>query len=716
MIKKKRSVVLDELREAENKVREKPVSGVKTGQTRPKKRKTVNIQPESGERTAKKDSKDSDDIKVYSTRPTYADTVAPSVIRDVLPSDLIDETVSAGDYMVEIGGTTVPRRFYRSFFAEISSGATWPTMLHELTEMSITTPGGDMDIALHVRGMSTEVELDELNRRYIGLSSDLATVTDPSKRDAIKDELADIKYRQRKLRMESERSFRVTLQVILSGTDLKEFKMFCNSILSRFSSKSIHLRAFDTRQLEALLGVLPTAAVPSFIAEHAISMETSNLADMFLFSLGGLTHKSGVMLGVDSMGRPVFFDQWHKKLPNQHMVIMGQSGAGKTYTTQVIMHRSMHIGRQIAVIDWKGEHRDFFLLTGLPYIEFGDMSPDTINPYELEITENIDGSKYVDIEGVSNMVQGLVFKMISVYDKKALSGKVKVFIGTAIREQYEDANITRDPKSLYSKEFIGGSVYMTKKKEMPTLSGLYSKMAASNNKEIKTAAEMLKPFTKLGNNKSYSIFDAQSTIMLKGMPGIGFAINKLDPDIMRPIALSAISAWLNENFAKANVMQKKIIFIEECQNIFDDPDVGGPFAESAYREFRATNTGVCAITQGLEVFSRSKAGISAIKNSPIRIIGRQDAVDIVSIKDKLALTDGEAAFLLSKREEKGKLIIKIEDESDIVRINASPTEHMMFTTNPEDPAYKQRKQILKTRFADYTYEPQKPEEYDEYAV
>ena len=135
-MKKKRSVVLDELREAESKPESKEKSASKVSKVsevlevpnvraRPtnKKRKTVNLQSESGEQVRKCGS-GVQGGKVHSTRPTYADAVAPSVIRDVLPSDLVDETVIAGDYMVEIGGTVVPRRFYRSFFAEITSGAT----------------------------------------------------------------------------------------------------------------------------------------------------------------------------------------------------------------------------------------------------------------------------------------------------------------------------------------------------------------------------------------------------------------------------------------------------------------------------------------------------------------------------------------------------------------------------------------------------------------
>jgi hypothetical protein len=220
-------------------------------------------------------------------------------------------------------------------------------------------------------------------------------------------------------------------------------------------------------------------------------------------------------------------------------------------------------------------------------------------------------------------------------------------------------------------------------------------MANSELEEVRQAAEMLKPFTKYGSSPSYAIFDGQSTVELKGYPGYGFALNKLDKDVMRPIGLSAIAIWLNENFAKSDVSQEKLIIIEECQNIFDDPDVGGPFAETAYREYRSTNTGVCAVTQGLEVLSRSNAGIAAVKNSPIKIIGKQEAFDIEAIQGQLHLSEGEAAFLLNAKT--GQVILKVEDESDIVFTRASEYEHMMFTTNPNDPAFYRRKELLREK-------------------
>lgn len=629
---------------------------------------------------------------VYDGKPEAVDFIAPSVVKELLPSDK-SGGITVDEYMVEIGGTAVPKRYYRSFFAEIFSGNTWGGMLDDLSRGNFGD--GDTDTAIHVRPASTDIELQELSRRLRGLLSDLATEGDPSKADAVRDEINDIKARQKKLRMEIERSFKTTIQVIASGTDLKSFKMYCNALVKRFAGKSIYLRPADGKQLEALRAILPVVPPQPIVKEHFFSLESSNLADLFPFAQGGISHKTGVVLGIDGLGRPVFFDQWHPSLPNQHMIILGRSGAGKTYTTQIIMHRSMHIGRVVASLDWKGEHQDFFLLCGLPYIEFSEHSPNRINPYDVEVTEDIDGTRFIDIEGVANNVQALVFKMISTYDRSVLTGRVKVFIGEAIRKQYEEAGITKDPRSIYQKSISSGNISTRQKKPMPELGGLYLKMAQSELEEVRQAAEMLKPFTKHGSSPSYAIFDGQSTVELKGYPGYGFALNRLDKDIMRPIGLAAIAIWLQENFAKSNVSQEKLIMIEEAQNIFDDPDVGGPFAETAYREFRSTNTGVCAVTQGLEVLSRSNAGIAAVKNSPIKIIGKQEAFDIEAIQGQLHLSEGEAAFLLNAKT--GQVILKVEDESDIVFTRASEYEHMMFTTNPNDPAFYRRKELLREK-------------------
>lgn len=630
----------------------------------------------------------------YDGTAEHIDFISPSFLRETIPNDIGKKGAKVTNYAVEVGGTITPVRYFRSFFAEISSGHTWAGMLDSLIVGSFGN--GDIDLALHIRPTSNEQELKEIGRRVAGLLSDIDDEKDIRKIDAMQDEIADLKERQKRIRLNIERTFRIAIQVIVSANEWGDLVSMCRSVVQSFAGKSIYLRSADGQQLKALQSVLPTAQTNQLIKEHFLSLESSNLADMFPFNHGSLNHKSGVIIGRDYLGRPVWLDNWHSDLVNYHMCVIGRSGAGKSFTVMLIVLRSAHIGRQVGIIDWKGEYADFLSAIGCPNIELFDRSKDRINPYDVDVAELSDGTHFIDIEEASNSVQAVVFKMISVYDRNALTGEVKVFIGNAIRQQYADLGITDDPESLYEKHVQQTDRFTTerKRKDMPTLGGLYDRMKNADSENIKKAADMLQPFTKQGNMPSYAIFDGQSTVKLKNSPVFGFAINKLDSEIMRPIGLFVTQRWMLERWAKKNPMRQKIIIIEECQNIFNDEDVGGVWAESVFREARSTNTGVVPVTQGLEVFTRTQAGIAAIKNTPIKIIGVQEPLDINSVQGQLALTEGEADFLINKAR-KGQFVIKVDNQSVIVNVDASPFEHMLFTSDPNDPQYAERKEFIR---------------------
>ena len=628
----------------------------------------------------------------YPGKANGVDFAAPSLIKEMIPGDKTQgEKVT--DYAVEVGGTITPARYFRSFFAEIMSGNTWAGMLDSLIDGRYGY--GDVDLAIHVQPASNDKELDEIGRRIAGLLSDLADEKDVRKIDAMRDEIADLKERQKRIRLNVERSFRVAIQVIASSPEYKGLIQLCRSLVQRFAGKSIFLRAADGRQLEALQAILPTAPAVRIQKERFFSLESSNVADLFPFGGGSLSHRSGVVIGKDRFGRPVWLDNWHPDLSNYHMCIIGRSGAGKTFSIMLIIHRSALYGRKIGIIDWKGEYGDFLAAIGCPHLELHERSRHRINPYDVEITELSDGTRYVDIEEAANSVQAVVFKMIRVYDSSALTGEVKVFIGNAIREQYKECGITEDPASLFESETREGR-FGRRRKKMPELIGLYERMAASESETIRKAAEMLKPFTRAGNMPSYAIFDSQTNVELGSTPIFGFAINRLDQEIMRPIGLFIATRWMMERWAKRNPQAQKLLVIEECQNIFNDEDVGAVWAEAAYREGRSTNTGVVAVTQGLEVFTRSHAGMAAIKNSPVKLIGIQEPLDIDAVQGKLALTEGEAHFLVHQAR-KGDMVVKVDDQSVIVRIDASPFEHMLFTSDPNDPRYAERKRYIRDR-------------------
>lgn len=301
--------------------------------------------------------------KAYPGKADGVDFAAPSLMKETIPGDW-SQDMRMDHYTVEVGGTITPARYFRSFFAEITSGNTWAEMLQPLILNSYGH--GDVDFAIHVHPTSSSQELGEIGRRIAGLLSDLGDEQDVRKIDAMRDEIVDLKERQKRIRLNIERSFHVSIQAVASAPVYKDLIQLCRSLVQLFASKSMYLKAADGKQLEALQALLPTAPSVTISKEKFISLESSNVADLFPFVGGSLTHKTGVVLGKDTYNRPVWLDNWHPELANYHMCIMGRSGAGKTFTIMLIIHRSALYGRQVGIIDWKGEYGDFLLVIGCP--------------------------------------------------------------------------------------------------------------------------------------------------------------------------------------------------------------------------------------------------------------------------------------------------------------------------------------------------------------
>ena len=162
----------------------------------------------------------------YPGKAGGVDFAAPSIIRELLPNEKTQGD-KVSEYAVEVGGTIIPARYFRSFFAEIMSGHTWSWMLESLMENK--NGYGDVDLAIHIQPSSNDKELDAIGRRIAGLLADLDNEKDVRKIDAMRDEIADLKDRQKRIRLNIERSFRVAIQVIASSTEYKGLLQLCRS-------------------------------------------------------------------------------------------------------------------------------------------------------------------------------------------------------------------------------------------------------------------------------------------------------------------------------------------------------------------------------------------------------------------------------------------------------------------------------------------------------
>lgn len=621
------------------------------------------------------------------TKAEGIDFVAPSMIKETLPTDITYDGTTVSDYFVEIGGTNEIARYFRSYYAEITGGSTVAGMLNPLLVGEYGD--GDIDLAIHIDPVETTDELEDVARRIRGIKSDLYREMPDEKRDKLMDELYDLQARQRRLRQNIEKPFRVSLQILTSANDLKKLKKFSNNMIRRFSGSDIILRSPDGKQLNALLNMTPLASDP-YYKEHTFSFETSNVADFFPFGNGKISHNDGFIWGTDHLARPIFYDGWDHSLMNHNGIATGGSGAGKTFSILRMIHHDTFRGIRHSIICPKGDYRTYVTSMGMPYIDLGPDSPYKINFFDVDIEEQeINGQavRRVNLEDTIIAARAIIYRMIKILDPSTLTGIVKVRIDNKIRKLYADKKITHDPESLFIEERSpqidsnGNTIFSfdRKMKDMPTIGELYLELKDDTDTHV--VAELLKNFTVHGDSPTQSIFDAQSTVKITDVPLFAFGLSNLDAEIMKPLGLFIATKWLSTKFTHKNRNIRKRLIVDEAQIPMQDPETA-QWLENEFRIVRYFNASAWALTQGFEVFVRSEFGMGILKNAPTKLFLKQDSIDIDEIQDKFNLTHYEADFLVHEAG-KGLGILRIDEQRSIIQVSSTPHEAMLFETNPD---------------------------------
>lgn len=615
---------------------------------------------------------------IFDSVPTAQKFILPTIVKEVVPGDKAIKG-RAADYWVEIGETSKPVRYFRSFFAKFKGISTWAGMLDQLYLAEFGD--ADCDVAIHVIPGDQSRVLKDLARELAGVESDFYAEKNEAKRIAMQEHITDLREQIQRIRKEQEKLHGVSIEAMVSSNDYEKMDRFCSVMVKRYAGKSIFLRAADNRQLGSMMMATPLDAEDVY-KDTIREMETSCVADLFPFGHGGIRHRSGVILGRDPYGKPVYYDAWHPSLENANMVVFGRAGSGKSFAVKLLTTRSLYQEIRTVVVDYEGEFKPMIKSLGFPYIELSHESKYRINIFDCDIAENEDGTKEIRLDETIGAALAAVVVMINAVDPDLINGMAKIKIQESIKSLYDERGITKDPNSLYETvRAEENGVFKTARrvKEMPTLYDLYLKI--KQDPSISDIAEVLKTFTREGPLESQAVFDGQSTVTIENAFMAGISLKGLDETIMRPIGLFIATKWVWEKFANRNITEPKRIIVDEAQKAIND-DLTAAWLIDSFRTARKRFVSMCAITQGFEVFLNKKGAEGILKNAPTKLMLRQEALDIDVVKDKFGFTEGEANFLLSAP--KGTGILRAGDDSTIVYIEASPEEYELYTTDPRD--------------------------------
>ena len=182
----------------------------------------------------------------------------------------------------------------------------------------------------------------------------------------------------------------------LKAKSLDELKDLQDEVQMELSRSRLTADRLTLRQKEGFLSVLPVGA-NQFGTQFERVLPSSSAANLYPFSFSGKTDEHGMYIGRDKFGTNILvdLDKRADDKTNSNVLILGNSGQGKSYLMKLLLTNIRESGKRVIVLDPDDEYKDLCENLGGCYIDFmgGEYK---INPLEPKVWS--DGLEEVDAD------------------------------------------------------------------------------------------------------------------------------------------------------------------------------------------------------------------------------------------------------------------------------------------------------------------------------
>lgn len=196
------------------------------------------------------------------------------------------------------------------------------------------------------------------------------------------------------LRKNREPLLHCSVFIELKARDMDALKELQSEIAMELTRSKISIDRLTLRQKEGFLSVLPVGS-NQFGAQYERVLPAGSVANLYPFNFSGKTDPKGLYVGRDKYGTNILvdFDRRAEDKTTSNILILGNSGQGKSYLLKLVLTNLRESGKHILCLDPESEYEEICTALGGCYIDFlsGEY---TINP--LEPKEWSDGSGEVD--------------------------------------------------------------------------------------------------------------------------------------------------------------------------------------------------------------------------------------------------------------------------------------------------------------------------------
>ena len=477
----------------------------------------------------------------------------------------------------------------------------------------------------------------------------------------------------------NEDFYYLNLLITVTAPSVEDLEWKASEIKKLLLSQDMDVCNCHFREEQAFCSALPLVSMEKGLFERGKrNLLTGGAASCYPFTSFEMCDDNGILLGVNKYNSSlIIVDIFNSAIyKNANMAILGTSGAGKTFTMQLMALRMRRKNIPVFIIaPLKGHefHRACANVGG-EFIQISPASPHCINVMEIRkvdrsVSELLDGPGIQLSELAAKIQQLHIFFSLLIPD---MSHEERQLLDEALIRTYNSKGITHDNASLEDPANPGHY------REMPVLGDLYEILRATP--ETTRMAHILNRLV----NGSASTFNKQTNMRLDNKYTV-LDISSLTGDLLTVGMFVALDfVW---DRAKADRTEEKAIFIDECWQLLSGAGatgtrLAGDFVLEIFKTVRGFGGSAICASQDLNDFfnlDEGRFGKGIINNSKTKIILNLEDDEAERVQETLHLSDAETMEVTHF--ERGSGLISTNNNNIMVEFKASPLEKDLITTD-----------------------------------
>ena len=469
----------------------------------------------------------------------------------------------------------------------------------------------------------------------------------------------------------------MNILVTITADTLENLEWRVAEVKRLMISQDMDLRVCRFRQEDAMRASMPFCNLDRKLFERGKrNVLTSAAASCYPFTSYEMSDENGVLLGVNKHNNSlVIVDIFNSRVYTYiyYLAIIGTSGAGKTFTMQLLALRMRRKGTQVFILAPLKGHE--FLRAcknvGGEFISISPASKQCINIMEIR---RVDQTANAIIDGVINENSILARKIQQLHIFFGLlipdmTHEERQLLDETLIRTYALKGITHDNDSLID------PTDPEKYREMPILEDVYNLLIESQ--ETRRMGNILNRLV----HGSAKTFNQQTNVDLSN-PYTVLDISELTGDLLTVGMFVALDfVW---DKAKEDRTKEKAIFLDEVWQLIGSSSnsMAAEFVLEIFKIIRGYGGSAVCATQDLSDFfslDGGKYGKGIINNAKTKIILNLEDDEAMRVQDALKLTDAEIANII--RFERGNGLISTNSNHITVEFKASDLEKQLITTD-----------------------------------